>query len=217
MLSPKAGLGRWVLGRAQRALSLGPRSFWWLLVAFALAILTPSPAAGSREAPGCPRWGQRRDKDPIPRKPPKAARPRWQRELFPLQGETPGAAPAVSAGEQRLCATSERSKRRNPARRRRILHQPKAYGGAKPFAAAGEPPTPPAPLPPKISRFFSEFPEFPERCKLWGPTAPLALGTGGHREAAGQGDAPDRDTPANSLPLQECEQEQSGNQTVWGQ
>lgn len=136
-------------------------------------------------------------------------------------GETPGARPAVSAGEQRLCATSERSRRQNPTRRRRILHQPKDSGGAKPFAAAEEPPrTPAAPLLPEISRFFPEFPVFPKRHNPWDPTAPPTLGTGGHWEAAGlsgQWDAPGRDTPANSLFLQECEQEQSGNQTVWGQ
>lgn len=159
MLSPKGWFGALGAGQGTPSPELCPP---WLLVASALAALTPSPGSGadtgSWEAPGC------RDGDSIgtrtrfPASHPKAARPRWEHELVPLQGEatagmlrsgrdtTPGARPAVSAGEQRLCATSERSRRQNPTRRRRILHQPKDSGGAKPFAAAEEPSAPPRPL-----------------------------------------------------------------------
>lgn len=100
-------------------------------------------------------------------------------------GETPGAPPADSGGEQGLCATGERSRRQNPTRRRRTPHQPKASGGAKPFSAAEEPLTPPAPLlPPKKSRFFPGFPVFPKRRSPGDPTAPPSSEIGGHREAA---------------------------------
>lgn len=140
VLSPKAGLGLWAHPEPPR-----------LLVAFALAALTPSPGAEPTRALGKHPDAGTGTRTRFPSSHPKTARLRWEQELIPPQGEAtpgtlcnaraPGAPPAVCAGEQRLCATTERSRRQNPTRRRtRSLHQPKASGGAKPFAAAREPP-----------------------------------------------------------------------------
>lgn len=75
VLSPKGWFG--ALGAGQGTLSpeLCPL---WLLVASALAALTPSPGSGADHgllgSTRMPGRGQHRDKDPIPCKPPKSSK-----------------------------------------------------------------------------------------------------------------------------------------------
>lgn len=75
-----------------------------------------------------------------------------------------------------------------------------------------------APPLPKITRFHPAFAVFPECSKpcTW-LHRPRKMGDTGRLQLSLGGGMPLADTPANSLFLQECEQEQSGNQTVWGQ
>lgn len=191
-VKPQSGFGALGAGQGTASPERCQPRFWWLLVAFALAALPSSPG----KLPEV--WGQHRD---IPA---SHHQQRWEPELIPAQGSAPGETPGAPP---RLCATSEPSRRRNPTRRR-ILHQPKASGGANLFAAASPPP-----VPPKIDRFSPEFPVFPKQS----PGSPDLRNWGVPGGCRSLWDAPARDTPANSLPLQECEQKQSGNQTVWGQ